>query len=58
MFIPHLLIYMSAVLVICVDASNACLARTFILQFQYVIRTVYAIIMIYNWINLIEQLSI
>ena len=58
MFIPHLLIYISAVLVICVDASTACLVRTFILQFQHVISTVYAMVMIYNWINLIEQLHI
>ena len=28
------------------------------LQIQYVISTVYAMIMIYNWINLIEQLPI
>ena len=56
MFIPHLLIYMSTVLVYCVDASNACLVRTFLPQIQYVISTVYAMIMIYNWINLIEQL--
>ena len=48
MFIPHLLIYMSAVLVFC----------TFMLQIQYVISTVYAMIMIYNWINSIEQLPI
>ena len=33
MFIPHLLIYMSVVLVICVDASTACLVRNFIIQF-------------------------
>ena len=48
MFNSHLLIYMSAVLVIFVDASTACLVRTFILQFQHVISTVYVMIMIYN----------
>ena len=49
---------MSAVLVVCVHASNACLVRTFILQFQYVISTIFSMIMIYNWINLFEQLPI
>ena len=58
MFIPLLFISMFAVLVICVDVSTICLVRSFIMKFQYVISTVYAMFMIYSWINLIEQLPI
>ena len=58
MFIPLLFISMFVVLVICVDVSTICLVRSFIMKFQYVISTVYAMFMIYSWINLIEQLPI
>ena len=58
MFISLLFISMFAVLVICVDVSTICLVRSFIMKFQYVISTVYAMFMIYSWINLIEQLPI
>ena len=56
MFIPLLIISMTAVLVICIDVSTICLVRISIIKFQYVISTTFVMIMIYNWINLIEQL--
>ena len=56
MFIPLLIISMSAVLGICVDVSTIFLVRSFIIKFQYVISTTFVMIMSYYWINLIEQL--
>ena len=58
MLIPLLTISLSAVLVICVDVSTICLVRSFIMKFQYVISTVYAMFMIYSWINLIRKFLI
>ena len=47
MLIPLVFISMCAVLVICVDVSTVCLVCTYITKIQYVIRTVYAMFMIY-----------
>ncbi len=55
-FIPLLITCMFAVLAICVDVSTICLVHDFIIQFQYVITTVYVMFMIYYWMNLIKQL--
>ena len=52
------LIYICAVLVICIDVSTVCLVRAYITKIQYVITNVYAMFMIYYWIKLIEQLLI
>ena len=51
-----LIISMCAVLVVCVDVSTICLVCAYIMNFQYVISTVYIMFMIYSWIKLIEQL--
>ena len=56
MFIPLLITCMSAILVISVDVSTISLVHGYIIEFQYVISTVYVMLMMYTWINLIEQL--
>ena len=53
-----LIISMCAVLVVCVDVSTICLVCAYIMNFQYVISTVYIMFMIYSWIKLIENLPI
>lgn len=57
-FIPLLFIYMSAVLAICVDLSTVYLVHDNIVKYQYVLSTIYVMLMIYSWISLIEKLLI
>ena len=56
--IPLLLILVCAVLFICVDVSTICLVRHNMIKYQYVLSTVYVMLIIYYWINLIEILLI
>ena len=58
MFIPLLFMFTCAVLVISVDASTICLVLVNIIKYQYVFSTVQVMLMIYSWIDLIEQLLI
>ena len=57
-FIPLLIIFILAVLAVCVDLSTVCLVRACLDQSQYVINLVNAMLVIYSWINLIEKLPI
>ena len=57
-FIPLLIISMSTVLVICVDASTICLVHEKMIKYQYVLSIVHVMLMIYSWINLIGKLLI
>ena len=57
-FIPLLIIFVLAVLAVCVDLSTICLVRACLDQSQYVINLVNAMLVIYSWINLIEKLPI
>ena len=55
-FIPLLIIFILAVLAVCVDLSTVCLVRACLDQSQYIINLVNAMLVIYSWINLIEKL--
>ena len=57
-FIPLLIIFILAVLAVCVDLSTVCLVRACLDQSQYIINLVNAMLVIYSWINLIEKLPI
>ena len=56
--IPLLFISVCAVLAICVDVSTICLVRENMIKYQYVLTTVYVMLKIYSWINLIKKLLI
>ena len=58
MFIPILIIYLFVVLVICIDVSTICMVYYYIIKFQYVVSTICIMILVYAWINIIEQLPI
>ena len=57
-FIPLLIIFILAVLAVCVDLSTVFLVRACLDQSQYVINLVNVMLVIYPWINLIEKLPI
>ena len=57
-FIPLLFVFTCAVLAISVDVSTICLVLANIIKYQYVFTTVQVMLMIYSWIDLIEQLLI
>ena len=58
MFRLLLIIYLFDVLVICVDVYTICLVHDYTVKFKHVISTNYVMILVYTWINIIEQLSI
>ena len=53
--IPLLFISVLAVLALCVDVSTACVVHASMIEYQHVINSVNAMIMIYSWIKLIEN---
>ena len=57
-FIPLLIIFMSTVLLIYVDASTICLVHEKIIKYQYVLSIVYVMLMFNSWTNLIGNLLI
>lgn len=48
MFIPLVFISMCGVLASCVDVSTICLGRDYMIEYQYVLSTIYAVLMIYS----------
>ena len=57
-FIPLLIISVLAVLASCVDLSTICVVRACLDQYQYVVSSVNAMLVIYLWIKLVEKLPI
>ena len=57
-FIPLLFITVLAILALCVDVSTVSVVCACMIEYQHVINSVNAMIMIYSWIKLIEKLSI
>ena len=57
-FIPLQIIFVLAVLASCVDLSTVCVVRACLDQYQYVVSSVNAMLVIYLWIKLVEKLPI
>ena len=57
-FIPLLIISVLAVIASCVDLSTICVVRARLDQYQYVVSSVNAMLVIYLWIKLVEKLPI
>ena len=57
-FIPLLIISVLAVLALCVDLSTVCVVRACLDQYQYVVNSVNAMLVIYLWIKLVKKLPI
>ena len=57
-FISLLIISVLAVLASCVDLSTICIVRAHLDQYQYVVSSVNAMLVIYLWIKLVEKLPI
>ena len=53
-----MIIYVLAVLALCVDLSTICVVRARLDQYQYVVSSVNAMLVIYLWIKLVEKLPI
>ena len=57
-FIPLMIISVLAVLASCVDFSTICVVRARLDQYQYVVSSVNAMLVIYLWIKLVKKLPI
>src|SRR3990170_278324 len=57
-YIPLLIISVLAVLTLCVDLSTVCVVRACLDQYQYVVNSANAMLVIYLWIKLVEKLPI
>ena len=57
-FIPLLFITVLAILALCVDVSTVSVVCACMIEYQHVINSVNAMIMIYSWIKLIGKLPI
>ena len=53
--IPLVFLSVVAVLAVCVDVSTICVVHALLDHNQYVINAVHVMLMIYSWINLIEN---
>ena len=57
-FIPLLIIDVLAVLASCVDLSTVCVVCACLVEYQYVVNSANAMLVVYLWIKLIEKLPI
>ena len=57
-FIPLLIIFVLAVLASFVDLSTICVVHACLDQYQYVVSSLNAMLVIYLWIKLVEKLPI
>jgi hypothetical protein len=57
-FIPYMLVHVLAVYMLFIDVLVLCTVRAHMLRFRYEMHTVFAMLIIYSWIRLVEKVLI